>query len=230
MGHRILVVDDEAHIREVICFALDKAGYTVITAATGPEGLNRFHRDRPDLVVLDIGLPDRNGFDLCRDIRKTSDCPIVFLSARDDEIDRVLGLELGGDDYVGKPFSPRELVARIGAILKRSQGGSTPPLSLERNDLTLMPEGFHARYAGQTVGLTALEFAILHLLASRPTAVFTRAQILDAAYPDALTVADRTIDSHIRNIRAKLAAAGPGVVIETVHGVGFRLGPCRARV
>jgi two-component system OmpR family response regulator len=225
MGHRILVVDDEAHIREVICFALEKAGHTPIIAATGPEALTRFHRDRPDLVILDIGLPGQDGLDVCRAIRKQSDCPILFLSARDEEIDRVLGFELGGDDYVTKPFSPRELVARVSAILKR--GRSTPETApvLAYGDLRLEPDAHRAFFAGAEVGLTGLEFAILRLLAARPAQVFTRQQILEAAYPEALTVSDRTIDSHIRNIRAKFPQGG---VIDTVHGVGFRLGPCRA--
>ncbi len=227
MGHRILVVDDEAHIREVICFALEKAGHTALTATTGPEVLTRFHRDAPDLVILDIGLPGQDGFDLCRQIRKQSDCPILFLSARDEEIDRVLGFELGGDDYVTKPFSPRELMARIAAILKRSRVAATAAAGLEQGQLRLEPDAYRAFFAGEPVTLTALEFSILRLLASRPARVFTRQQILDAAYPDALTVADRTIDSHIRNIRAKFALLGPSIIIETVHGIGFRLGPCK---
>ena len=230
MTHRILIVDDDLHIREVIRVALKKAGMTVSEARDGNEALSRFPNDRPDLVVLDIGMPELDGLDVCREIRKSSDVPILFLSARDEEIDRILGLEIGGDDYVTKPFSPRELVARINVILRRaavratgSNGQHTP---LVQGQLSVDPEQHVAAFAGNPLRLTAIEFGILRAFLTRPTSVFNRDQIMAAAYQLNIQVSDRTIDSHIRNIRAKLAAANCDNVIETIHGVGFRLGRC----
>ena len=230
MTHRILIVDDDLHIREVIRVALKKAGMTVSEARDGKEALSRFPNDRPDLVVLDIGMPELDGLDVCREIRKSSDVPILFLSARDEEIDRILGLEIGGDDYVTKPFSPRELVARINVILRRaavraagSNGQHTP---LVQGQLSVDPEQHVAAFAGNPLRLTAIEFGILRAFLTRPTSVFSREQIMAAAYQLNIQVSDRTIDSHIRNIRAKLAAANCDSVIDTIHGVGFRLGRC----
>lgn len=227
----ILVVDDDPAIRSVITFALEKAGHRTHVAGDGREALALFSAEDPDLVVLDIGMPEMDGFATCREIRKVSEAPILFLSARDEEIDRVLGLELGGDDYVTKPFSPRELVARVGAILKRSRGmlDARPDVPrLGRGVLSLDPEGHRTFVGEQPVLLTAQEFAILRALVSRPNQVFGRERILELAWPDAIHVSDRTVDSHIRNIRAKLGTAGCTTAIETVHGVGFRLGPCTA--
>lgn len=228
MSHRILVVDDDPHIQEVICFALTKAGMTARTAKDGADALARLEEEDADLVILDIGLPEIDGLEVCRRIRKRGDTPILFLSARGDEIDRVIGLEIGGDDYVVKPFSPRELVARVSAILKRARAGALVQEKdgdvIRRGALVLDPPKFHAEFAGRAVPLTAMEFAIVRMLASRPGVVFTRERIMDAAYADNVHVSDRTIDSHVRNIRAKFAAAGSDGIIETVHGVGFRLG------
>ena len=230
MTHRILIVDDELHIREVIRVALKKAGMAVSEARDGKEALSRFANDRPDLVVLDIGMPEFDGLDVCREIRKSSGVPILFLSARDDEIDRILGLEIGGDDYVTKPFSPRELVARINVILRRSAARSldannqhTP---LAQGQLSVDPEQHVAAFAGMPLRLTAIEFGILRAFLTRPASVFSRDQIMAAAYQLNIQVSDRTIDSHIRNIRAKLAAVNCDNVIETIHGVGFKLGRC----
>jgi two-component system, OmpR family, response regulator len=233
MAHRILVVDDDPHIRDVISFALEKAGMTTETARDGREALISFRRRAPDMIILDIGMPDTDGLDVCREIRKSSDVPILFLSARDDEIDRVIGLEIGGDDYVTKPFSPREMVARVNVILRRSAGAAagrqaeTAPAS--RGALMLFPERHAAELAGRPVALTAIEFAILRAFLARGDAVSNREQIMTAAYGASINVSDRTIDSHIRNIRAKLAQAGCDNVIDTVHGVGFRLGQCTVR-
>ncbi|MEZ6023718.1 MAG: response regulator transcription factor [Hyphomonadaceae bacterium] len=231
MNHRILVVDDDPHIRDVICFALEKAGMSVAAAGDGAEALAQFERTPADLIVLDIGMPEVDGLEVCRRVRKQSDVPILFLSARSDEIDRVLGLELGGDDYVTKPFSPRELVARVGAILKRSKSAPAAAESdglIERGRLRLDPERFDVKFAGAPVQLTALEFSILRMLATRPGIVFSRDRIMDSAYTNNVHVSDRTIDSHIRNIRAKFAAVGCASIIDTVHGVGFRLGDVNA--
>jgi two-component system, OmpR family, response regulator len=227
MSARILVVDDDPHIREVICFALEKAGMTPTAARDGAEALRAFEASGADLVILDIGMPELDGLEVCRRIRRQGDTPILFLSARSDEIDRVLGLELGGDDYVVKPFSPRELIARVTAILKRAKPRDVGPAEahvLTRGALMLDGPRFRAEFAGEVVPLTALEFSIIRALAARPDFVFNRERIVGAAYGANMHVSDRTIDSHVRNIRAKFAAAGCPAAIETVHGVGFRLG------
>ena len=229
MAASILVVDDDPHIRDVVRFAFEKTGMTISTAQNGQEALRLFDRNLHQLVVLDIGMPEMDGLEVCRQIRKTSDTPILFLSARDEEIDRILGLEIGGDDYVTKPFSPRELVARVNAILRRAR--SAPAAStktVSQGGLTIDSDAHSVSFVGQAVSLTALEFAILRTLMARPGSVFTRELILEAAYEGNIHVADRTIDSHIRNIRAKMSAAGCDTVIETVHGVGFKLGRCEA--
>jgi two-component system OmpR family response regulator len=176
--------------------------------------------------VLDIGLPEIDGLDVCRQVRRAGDLPILFLSSRADEIDRVIGIELGGDDYVTKPFSPRELVARVGAILRRSRNGERKTAPIRHGALTVDAARASATYAGRDLSLTALELAVLGALAAAPGIVFDRKRIVAAAYPPNVHVSDRTIDSHIRNLRSKLAAAGADGVIETVHGVGFR---CRAQ-
>ncbi|MFK0161474.1 response regulator [Rhizobium sp. NPDC090279] len=226
MAQRILVVDDEPNIRDVICFALDRAGMKTTTARNGTEAMMAFHRGGLDLIVLDVGMSDMDGLEVCRRIRKTSNLPILFLSARDEEIDRILGLEIGGDDYVTKPFSPRELVARVRAILKRSGYGSEPDTangSVAMGLLRLNRGGHTASFADVPLALTALEFAILETLLTRPEIVFSRDQLMEAAYGADMQVVDRTIDSHIRNIRAKLSAAGGKGIIATVHGIGFKL-------
>jgi two-component system OmpR family response regulator len=230
LAHRILIVDDEGHIREVIRVALKKAGMDVIEASDGKEALSRFAADMPDLIVLDIGMPEFDGLDVCREMRKNSDVPILFLSARDEEIDRILGLEIGGDDYVTKPFSPRELVARVNVILRRlsprNGDAKAGPGALSQGGLLIDPEQHLASFAGTPLKLTAIEFGILRAFLTRPTSVFNREQLMRAAYQLNIQVSDRTIDSHIRNIRAKLAAQDCENVIETIHGVGFRLGRC----
>jgi two-component system, OmpR family, response regulator len=232
LAHRILVVDDDPHIRDVISFALQKAGMTIETARDGSEALVSFRRHPPDMIILDIGMPDTDGLMVCREIRKSSDVPILFLSARDDEIDRVIGLEIGGDDYVTKPFSPREVVARVNVILRRTASAAaraTPDETLSHGALRLRPLQHAAEFAGLLLDLTAIEFAILKVFLARRGMVFSRDQIMAAAYGTSITVSDRTIDSHVRNIRAKLAQAGCDSVIDTVHGVGFRLGSCTER-
>lgn len=223
---RILVVDDEPNIREVICFALDRAGMTTVTAGNGTQAMMSFRTGKIDLIVLDIGMPDMDGLEVCRQVRKSSSVPILFLSARDEEIDRILGLEIGGDDYVTKPFSPRELVARVKAILKRTGaigGSSDTERDITVGELRLDRAGRAVTFAGSAVMSTALEFAILEALMGRPGMVFSREQLMIAAYGPMTYVSDRTIDSHIRNIRAKFAAIGALNVISTVHGVGFKL-------
>ncbi|MGO4837512.1 response regulator transcription factor, partial [Rhizobiaceae sp. 2RAB30] len=162
MSHRILVADDDPHIREVICFALEKAGMKTISVGDGATALREFERRPPDLVVLDVGMPEMDGLEVCRRVRRLSDAPILFLSARDEEIDRVLGLEMGGDDYVTKPFSPRELVARVNVILRRMRNAGPSPTAdeteLTHGRLILDPARHAARFAETALSLTALEF------------------------------------------------------------------------
>ncbi|UCI08254.1 response regulator transcription factor [Mesorhizobium sp. B1-1-8] len=229
MPHNILVADDDPHIREIICFALEKAEMKTQAVADGAAALQAVERRAPDLVVLDIGMPEMDGLEVCRRLRQKSDVPVLFLSARDEEIDRVLGLEMGGDDYVTKPFSPRELVARVNVILRRAR-----PAAVEEEDdrqfahgrLMLVPASHAASFGGKPLVLTAIEFAILKGFLARPLNVLGREAVMANAYQSNIHVSDRTVDSHIRNIRAKLAAVGCLDAIETVHGVGFRLGRC----
>lgn len=225
----ILVVDDDAHIMDVISFALEKAGHSYVTASDGKKALDQFSLNNIDLVILDVGLPEIDGLEVCRQIRKNSEIPILFLSARDDEIDRILGLEIGGDDYVTKPFSPRELMARINVILKRAITKPVKPELegiLSKGKLLLDTDHRSANFNGAALKLTAIEFNILQTVLSRPRMAFTRDQIMTAAWPDNVHVSERTIDSHVRNLRSKLSATGCEDAIETVHGIGFRLGSC----
>lgn len=226
----ILVVDDDPQIRDVLSMALERAGFDAVLARDGAEGLERARTIHPALAVLDIGLPEMDGLELCKAIRKDSDLPILFLTARDDEVDRILGLELGGDDYVTKPFSPRELVARVRAILKRAGSGGEkseePKGTLKIGRLTLMPESHVCMVDEKHVTLTSTELTILGKLMSRPSQVFSRPALVDAIWGPGMVVSDRTLDSHLRNLRSKLADAGCSDAIETLHGVGLRMGPC----
>jgi two-component system OmpR family response regulator len=229
MGRTILIVDDDPHILEVISFALEKASMTTITATDGQQALARFATERFDLIVLDISMPELDGLEVCREIRKTSEIPILFLSSRDEEIDRILGLEIGGDDYVTKPFSVRELVARIKAILKRTAfsvrqiDGDVP---LSHGGIVLEPKQHRVSFEGVDVPLTATEFSILKAFLAQPTRAFDRNNIIEKIYNLNIHVSDRTIDSHVRHIRSKFAVLGCTQLIETVHGVGYRLGSC----
>lgn len=226
----ILVVDDDAHIREVVSFALQNGGYAVVEAADGREAINQFNRVQPDIIVLDIMMPELDGTEVCREIRKTSQTPIVFMSARADEIDMIIGLELGGDDYIAKPFSPRQLLARVRAVLRRTVVSElTPSNVVDKKQtrvgaLSLDSECFRAFWLEREIIMTVTEFNILMVLAGRPEKVFNRDELMQKVY-DNVVVSDRTIDSHIRRVRAKIVNAG-GHAIETVHGLGYKLGPC----
>jgi two-component system OmpR family response regulator len=221
----VLIVDDEKRIREVVEYALQKNGYRVSSVADGLSALSAALSDPPDLVVLDVMLPGLDGLEVCRRIRSQRLTPILFLSARADEVDRIVGLELGGDDYLVKPFSPRELVARVRAVLRRFELGAEPREPavrlLRHGQFTLDPERHEASYAGARVALTATEFAVLAALIERPGIVLSRTQLLQRAYADDLHVTERTLDSHVRRIRAKFRAVG-GDPIATVHGVGYK--------
>jgi two-component system OmpR family response regulator len=225
----ILIVDDDPQIRDVLNIALKQAGFKVDQARDGLRAVAEVERLKPDLVVLDIGLPEMDGLEVCRKIRALSDIPVLFLTARDDEIDRVVGFELGADDYVTKPFSPRELVARIKAILKRTKFTGVVEQIMTRGDLTVNVTRHECVFARATVTLTATEMAILSRLMERPDHVATRPQLTDAVYGTNIHVSDRTLDSHLRNLRRKLEKAGAADAIETVHGVGVRMGKCVAK-
>jgi two-component system OmpR family response regulator len=221
---KIMVVDDDPHIRSVIRFALTRDGFATVEAADGAVALDLFAREQPDLIILDVTMPELDGTEVCRRLRRGSDVPVIFLSSRDEELDRVLGLELGGDDYVTKPFSPRELVARVRATLRRAEGRVTAPAAaapLRRGPLSLDAERFEAQWHGQPIPLTVTEFRLLGAMAAQPGRVFTREMLMAAAHDDARIVSDRTIDSHVRHLRAKLAALG-AEPIGTVHGLGYR--------
>ena len=230
MPGKILIVDDDAHIREVVQFALEKAGLEVIEAGDGQKALEVFAATTPDLIILDIAMPEMDGLAVCREIRKRSEVPILFLSSRTDEVDRVVGLEIGGDDYVTKPFSPRELVARVQTILKRARvksGDGMEVRELRHGSVKLDLLGHAAFWKETKISLTATEFALLRRFLAVPGRVLSRDQLMDAAYDSKINVSDRTIDSHIRNVRGKYAKAGCKEIIETIHGVGYKLGSCR---
>jgi two-component system OmpR family response regulator len=223
----ILVVDDDAHLREVVRFALEKAGHHVREARDGAAALRAVDEHAPDLIVLDIVMPEQDGLAVCREIRTRSRLPIIFVSSRDEELDRVLGLELGGDDYIGKPFSPRELVARVAAVLRRAQASGAsaagaPSDVLVHGPLQLDPARHRCTCAGRELVLTVTEFALLAALLAAPGRVLARAQLVERAYGAGHYITDRTVDSHIRRLRKKLADAGVDP-IETVYGVGYRL-------
>ncbi|WP_425051083.1 response regulator transcription factor [Psychromarinibacter sp. S121] len=224
---KILVVDDDPRLREIVSISLERGGYGVVAAADGQSALTHTAREQPALVVLDVGLPDMDGFEVCRAIRTRSDVPILFLTALDDEVDRILGLELGADDYVTKPFSPRELLARIRAILKRTAGPSRNRV-LRHRDIALDPAAHHCSVGQVEVRLTGMELSILEALMRAPETVHTRPRLVEGVWGAGTQVSDRTLDSHIRNIRQKLVDAGCDDAIETVHGVGVRMGRARA--
>ncbi len=228
MPHRILIVDDDPHIRQLLAFALEKAGFITCEASDGEAALAVATEAAPDLVVLDINMPRMDGLEVCRRLRAEGDLPILFLSSRDEEIDRVLGIELGADDYVIKPFSPREVVARVGAILRRARGAgkADPESRLARGRLSLDPDAWSAAWDGEELPLTVTEFGILRTLAAAPTKVFTRDAIIDRLRGPGFAITDRTVDSHVRNLRGKFASLGGHDVIETRAGVGYRLGTC----
>ena len=226
----VLVVDDDPHIRQLLVFALEKAGLSAREAGDGEAALAQVGVSAPDLVILDINMPKLDGLEVCRRLRAQGELPILFLSSRDDEIDRVLGIELGGDDYVVKPFSPREVVARVQAILRRARhaqpaGAGAAPLTHGR--LSLDAESWAATWDGAEIPLTVTEFGILKILIAAPSRVFTRDAIIDRLHGPGFAITDRTIDSHVRNLRAKFAAAGGHDVVETRAGVGYRMGACQ---
>jgi DNA-binding response OmpR family regulator len=219
----ILVVDDEPKIVQLARDYLEHAGFAVVTAPDGRSALDEVRHRRPDLVVLDLGLPQLDGLDVTRSIRRDSNLPIVMLTARDDEVDKLVGLELGADDYLTKPFSPRELVARVKAVLRRTERPAEPGDVIRAADLTLDVPRMRAELGGRPIDLTATEFQLLATLAGQPGRIFTRSQLLDAVHGVAFESYERAIDTHVKNIRRKLEPdpREPRYVL-TVYGVGYR--------
>jgi two-component system alkaline phosphatase synthesis response regulator PhoP len=220
----VLVVDDEPKIAQLARDYLEHAGFTVLTAGDGPSAVHAARTRRPDLVVLDLGLPGLDGLEVLRTIRAAAPTPVVVVTARDTELDKLLGLELGADDYVTKPFSPRELVARVRAVLRRSERASEPRDRIEVGDLVLDVPRLRATVGGRPVDLTPTEFSILATMAREPGRVFTRSQLLDAVHGVAFEAYERAIDAHVKNLRHKLEPepSRPRYLL-TVYGVGYRI-------
>jgi len=224
MPKTILVVDDERKIVTVLKGYLEQAGFRVVTAGDGQTALTTFRHEKPDLVILDLMLPGMDGLDVCRILRRESAVPIIMLTARAEEADRLIGLELGADDYVVKPFSPREVVARVRAVLRRVEGEVAPAGLLQAGDIVLDLAGHQATVAGRPVELTPTEFALLATLARAPGRTFTRAQLLQQIQDNPLEGFERTVDVHVRNLRAKIEPdpRNPRYIL-TVYGVGYKL-------
>jgi DNA-binding response OmpR family regulator len=219
----ILIVDDEPKITRLVADYLEAAGLATVSARSGDEALMRARTQPPDLVVLDLGLPGIDGLDVTRALRRIGDVPIIMLTARDDETDRIIGLELGADDYVTKPFSPRELVARVRAVLRRRSAVGEAEV-LRSGDLLLDVPRMRVTRAGEPVELTATEFALVSAMARQPGRVFTRSQLLDAIHGVAFESYERAIDAHVKNIRRKLEPSPRQPrYLQTVYGVGYRL-------
>ena len=220
---KILVVDDEPKIIQLTQDYLENAGFSVISAGDGERSLAVIQAKKPDLVVLDLGLPGMDGLDVCRSIRKTSNLPIIMLTARDEETDKLIGLELGADDYITKPFSPKELVARVRSVLRRSELAQEGREVIRAGDVTLDLPRMQVTVGGEEIELTATEFQLLQALASQPGRIFTRSQLLNAVHGVAIESYERAIDAHIKNIRRKLEPVPHEPrYIQTVYGVGYR--------
>jgi two-component system alkaline phosphatase synthesis response regulator PhoP len=222
MPKKILVVDDEPKIAEICQDYLKAAGYEVLIATTGPDGLSAARREKPDLVVLDLMLPEMDGLDVCRTLRRESDVPVIMLTARVEETDKLIGLEIGADDYITKPFSPRELVARVRVVLRRVIGDPTSDV-IRAGAITLDRARYEANLPDNSISLTPTEFEILATLMSQPGRIFSRAQLLSATHGVSFESYERAIDSHIRNLRRKLETADAKAnYIVTVHGMGYK--------
>ena len=223
MTQKILVVDDELEIVKLVRAYLEHAGFSVVTANEGHQALAVFRHERPNLVILDLNLPGLDGLDVCRALRRDADIPIIMLTARLEETDRLIGLELGADDYVVKPFSPREIVARVRAVLRRAEGTPVRPQVISAAGVTLDLTQRLATQNGQSLDLTTMEFDLLALLVEHPGQVFSRLQLLERIQGAAYEGYERTIDVHIKNLRIKLGDNPQNPqYIETVRGVGYR--------
>jgi DNA-binding response OmpR family regulator len=227
MPRKILIADDEQHILETLGAYLRQDGFEVLAYRNGRDALAAFRREQPDLVILDVMMPELDGWGVARQIRKQSDVPLLFLTARVEEADQLIGLELGADEYITKPFSPRLVAARVRALLRRTYGELASETNTWRlGELELNAETHLATLAGQRIDLTPSEFTILQALIARPGRVFTRLELLDQISGDAYAAYERTVDVHVKNLRAKLeSGAGAPHYIETVYGVGYRMRP-----
>lgn len=221
MPQLILVVDDEPKVTRLTRDYLEKNGYRVLTAGDGQSALTLARREKPDLVILDLMLPNIDGREVCRILRRESDIPIIMLTALSEEIDQVTGLEIGADDYITKPFSVRTLVARVRALLRRTHGGVKTPGIIRTGGLEIDMAKHSVNFNSHPIRLTPNEFKLLYLLASRPGQILTRTQLVDDPHGSASSM-DRGMDSHIKNLRKKLEAASGEAMIETIYGIGYR--------
>lgn len=220
----VLVVEDESAIAETILYALKTEGFTPVWKTTGREAMAVLASEPVALVVLDVGLPDASGFDVCRELRAKHDVPVIFLTARSAEVDRIVGLELGADDYLAKPFSPRELTARVRAVLRRTNGGTKPAPPPAAGPWVHDEARCRIRYRGQALDLTRNEYRLLATLVAAPGRVFSRDQLMHAAWEDPGAALDRTVDAHVKSVRAKLRTAAPDSdPIVTHRGLGYSL-------
>ncbi|MCL4127199.1 UNVERIFIED_CONTAM: hypothetical protein GTU68_002354 [Idotea baltica] len=218
-AQEILIVEDEPKIAQLLSDYLSNAGYKVKVLVEGSSAVDVIRQTQPDCVILDVMLPGKSGLDICKEVRQFSMLPIVMITARVDEIDRLLGLELGADDYICKPFSPREVVVRIRNILHRvglSETQQTEPSPIDQS-------GFQCVLAGESIALTAVEFRMLFAMTSRPGCIFSRDQLMNSAYTDTRVVSDRTIDTHIKNLRKKISEASEDELIHSIYGVGYKV-------
>ena len=219
----ILIIEDEPELVKVLRSYLEQAGFDVLTAYRGDSGLSMWEHKRPDLVILDLNLPGMDGLDVAREIRRRGDTPLIMVTARVEEADRLIGLELGADDYILKPFSPREVVARVRAVLRRATTAPVTPSVLRAGDLEIDPDSHTVTNQGVEIDLTPTEFNLLATLAAQPGRVFTRLQLLETTQGSAYEGYERTIDAHIKNLRAKIEKdAKVPQYIETVFGIGYR--------
>ena len=216
----VMVIEDEPKLAQLLVDYLERAGYRTSRIHDGRDAVDAVRRERPDMILLDLMLPGTDGLTVCREVRAFTDTPIIILTARVEEIDRLLGLELGADDYICKPFSPREVVARVRAVLRR-YGPSGPRPS---SRLVVDETRFRATLDGQALDLTPVELRLLSALAGEPGRIFSRDQLLDRLYSDRRVVLDRTVDSHVKNVRRKLAEVAPGEeIIRSIYGIGYKL-------
>lgn len=219
----ILIVEDEDKLADLLTEYLEDAGYKIQRLRDGDTVLPHLCASPPQLMLLDLMLPGMDGLSVCREVRKTSDLPIVITTARIDEIDRLLGLELGADDYICKPYSPREVVARVKAVLRRMEIKPSPSGEVQYGGITVHPDSYRVEVGSETVDVTRVEFRLLSHLLGHVGQVFSRQQLMDVAYTDGRVVTDRTIDTHMKNLRKKLNAFMDSELIHSVYGVGYRL-------
>ena len=225
MTKKILVVDDEKRIVEILQAYLERDGYRVIAAYDGRSALELARSNSPDLIILDLMLPEVSGWDVCRELRRESDVPIIMLTARDDTTDKIIGLELGADDYVTKPFEPKEIISRVRAVLRRGERKAVSKSTLNVGEIMIDTNKRLVRRGDQNIELTPIEFDLLRVMAENPGRVYSRMQLLDKVQGDAYEGYERTVDSHIKNLRKKLELDPEHpVYIITIYGVGYKLG------